>query len=809
MINTYDALGRVIHQEQRNGNDVIAETINDYFYDQAVDVGPHVQPTHMLGRLALATSPTGSEAFSYDTFGRINARVFTDKQGELYVEKHAFHGDGSPRTLDFLLPDAAFAPEQVTYQYDSAGRAKLTTYTKNGSTQKLFEAQAIDPFGRVRQARYGATTYTASYADLGRRLMNQAALSSPSGSRSISYQGYDPVGRERSRSEAKLTSGVSTEATTNWAYDALGRLTSAIQTRGTTTVFNQQFTYDPLGNLVSLSDTPGTGASTSTTLTYLGTDRDRICRIRHGSDTGTTCNVTYDEVGSIVVQPTPTGQRQYSYFADGSVRTITDTLGSAAQFRYDAFGQVQELDVTSSVSPDTRRDRRYGGLLAWRDVTTGGTATSILSRKVPSPDGSVATRRGAGGPWIFEFGEGRGNRFFVDQDGAFVQDVDYQPYGTATSTGAQPGSPQYSTEQWNGGDLLAAFGISHLGARLYDPAIGRFLSRDPLLIPRTAATTNPYAFAINDPVNYSDPSGLDHECDPDRDGAPCVNEKGEKGETTTDDDGSAAGGWRPIGGLDFDVPGETPVDPGYLAGGYKVPVVAGYAAAGQLFPEAIAGAAGAAGAEAAGTAAAGGAAVGGAVVGGIVVAAAVVIAAGVVTVALAPSGVGYPRCGDYNAHCWNDYIRRAKDEQDKSYRRTNINLDTGTIIAVSQLKDLSLSTSVMAYLSGKRLLLTRAAYDEFMAGPYLVAGPLEKGRAALFLMSVNIIANSPSPLVMGLPSSKSQLHKMSINDRIIFGTGYQLGITTSTDDGTAVRWAATKGIHLNVFEHAPARYISR
>src|SRR6185436_978832 len=72
------------------------------------------------------------------------------------------------------------------------------------------------------------------------------------------------------------------------------------------------------------------------------------------------------------------------------------------------------------------------------------------------------------------------------------------------------GTAQYSSEQWNGGDALEAFGLVQLGARIYDPIIGRFLSRDPLLIPRTAATTNPYAFAMNDPINGSDPSGLDN-----------------------------------------------------------------------------------------------------------------------------------------------------------------------------------------------------------------------------------------------------------------------------------------------------------
>jgi RHS repeat-associated protein len=506
LVNRYDALGRLVHSEQQNNGVADPDTVNDYAYDQAVTVAPQVTPTNMLGRLAQATSPTGTVSFSYDAFGRPNARVFTDNSGGSYIEKHTFRGDGAPTDLDLFLPDTGFADEHVHYVYDSAGRGKSATYTSGPDTQSLFAATTVDVLGRLRDAQYGAAHYLASYADTGRRLLNQVSVSSPLGSRSISYQGYDPVGRERSRNEVKDGSGTGTA--TSFVYDALGRLSSATQLAGAVAQFDQHFGYDPLGNILSISDTAGVAGATSTTLSYLNTDRDRICHIAYGSDSDTACNVVYDEVGNITSQHTATGTRQYAYFGDGNIRTISDDHGSVAHFRYDAFGEVQELDLTSTVSPDTRHDRNYGSLIARRDVTTGGATSTVWSRKIPGPGGLVATRHGAGGPWTFAFGEARGNRFFTDEHGAFVQDVDYQPFGTSKSTGAQPGSNLYSNEQWNGGDTLAAFGISKLGARLYDPAIGRFLSRDPLLIPRTSATTNPYAFANNDPVNASDRSGM-------------------------------------------------------------------------------------------------------------------------------------------------------------------------------------------------------------------------------------------------------------------------------------------------------------
>ena len=79
----------------------------------------------------------------------------------------------------------------------------------------------------------------------------------------------------------------------------------------------------------------------------------------------------------------------------------------------------------------------------------------------------------------------------------------------AASTGSEPDRPEYKSVQWNHGDALADFGLVYLGQRLYDPVIGRFLTRDPGLRLRSATTSNPYGFAFNDPINEPDPSGLD------------------------------------------------------------------------------------------------------------------------------------------------------------------------------------------------------------------------------------------------------------------------------------------------------------
>lgn len=51
-------------------------------------------------------------------------------------------------------------------------------------------------------------------------------------------------------------------------------------------------------------------------------------------------------------------------------------------------------------------------------------------------------------------------------------------------------------------------GLTHLGAREYDPSLGRFLSVDPVIDPSDPQQISPYTYANSSPVTSSDPSGL-------------------------------------------------------------------------------------------------------------------------------------------------------------------------------------------------------------------------------------------------------------------------------------------------------------
>jgi RHS repeat-associated protein len=84
-----------------------------------------------------------------------------------------------------------------------------------------------------------------------------------------------------------------------------------------------------------------------------------------------------------------------------------------------------------------------------------------------------------------------------------------------TPFGQDRGTPPagWPTERGFVGGTNDPTGLVHLGAREYDPAIGRFISVDPIQDLTDPQQWNGYAYAHNNPTTSSDPTGLiDSEC---------------------------------------------------------------------------------------------------------------------------------------------------------------------------------------------------------------------------------------------------------------------------------------------------------
>ena len=120
---------------------------------------------------------------------------------------------------------------------------------------------------------------------------------------------------------------------------------------------------------------------------------------------------------------------------------------------------------------------------------------------------SLIARTDTSGAARYYHYDGSGNvRAITDAAGAVVERYDYDAFGTLRNTppGGITNDRRFSGEQWD-----AESGYTFLRARYYDQALGRFVSKDRFSgSKRLPQTLNRYAYAVNNPVGLSDPSGL-------------------------------------------------------------------------------------------------------------------------------------------------------------------------------------------------------------------------------------------------------------------------------------------------------------
>jgi RHS repeat-associated protein len=188
--------------------------------------------------------------------------------------------------------------------------------------------------------------------------------------------------------------------------------------------------------------------------------------------------------------PVGGGGVKTSYRYDGDGKRVSRQRGAEAAtiYVYDAFGQLAA---------------EYGGV---QDLT--GT-----------------------GPWYLHTDALGSTRVVVDAaSGTVVRRMDYWPFGleknglisneTPHRTAADGyGVRQSPTHRFTGKERDAETGLDYFGARYMSAAQGRFTSPDPLLAsgrPEDPQSWNRYAYTLNNPLRFIDPSGMKevsaHEC---------------------------------------------------------------------------------------------------------------------------------------------------------------------------------------------------------------------------------------------------------------------------------------------------------
>ncbi len=177
-----------------------------------------------------------------------------------------------------------------------------------------------------------------------------------------------------------------------------------------------------------------------------------------------------------------------------SVRTVRQGVGSTVAYGYDGW----DRRVRRTTNAGTARYVYDGSQIAL-EVDGSGNVVAEYSY-FPGVDQPHTVKRG--GSVYYYLADGPGNVVgLLDASGTLVNEYHYSPWGEAEVEREGVAQPyRFTGRTWD-----RETGLYDYRARWYDPALGRFVSEDPIGL---AGGINPYAYVGNDPVNGRDPSGL-------------------------------------------------------------------------------------------------------------------------------------------------------------------------------------------------------------------------------------------------------------------------------------------------------------
>jgi RHS repeat-associated protein len=360
---------------------------------------------------------------------------------------------------------------------------------------------------------------------------------------------YDPYTRRITRTTIKPETAAGNVSDRNYTYDPAGNITSVEDKPQIGSTDTQCFRYNWVNQLTS-AWTPKAGVSclTDPAVPNLGgpaqywldwtfdSTGSRKTEISHAAAGNTTRTYTIPTGGAGVVRPhavttmttTAPGQSavtvNYQYDASGD--TVCRPTGATAntcptgtgsqELVWNAEGKLEQAKVNGTPTETNIYDAS-GNRLVRRDST--GTTVYLPGQEIRR-EGTVnkgtryylfagkvcASRNGSAISWLYSDHHGT-QQTAVKADTQAVTTRRQTPYGGARGT-----DPSWPNQKGFVGGDKDPTGLTNIGARQYDPVLGRFISVDPLLVVSDPAQYNAYQYGAGNPIGNSDPTGMGIEC---------------------------------------------------------------------------------------------------------------------------------------------------------------------------------------------------------------------------------------------------------------------------------------------------------
>jgi RHS repeat-associated protein len=551
----YDANGRLTSQW------TVVKGTTTFAYDADGNLltisSPHSTISYTydaLNRLATMSDGAGNSSFTYTNFGAFRSALASEDGP--WTGDTVSYGYSGPNLTSLavgswsqtITRDGALRPHSITspagtftYGYNGAGRRLASLQFPGGTTTFTYDAIGEPKTIQVKNSAQTLLDYHGYDYDLDGLVTNVTRLNSVNAA-----YGYDPIGQLVTAQGFESSGALRKNENLGYAYDASGNL--AFRTNNT---LLQSFTCDALNQLASVTragplTVVGSVTGAVTRLCVNGTNAQIYSDATFATANGLTLNdgnnlfvaAGSNAVGELVVSTVTRtrlpmsigflydlngnlvsdGLKSYAYDDADQLTNITVTGQWKTEFVYDGLGRRRitrdytYLPSSNSYLLTNEVHYIYDGMTVAQERDTNNVAQVTYTRGLDL-SGAFQGAGGIGG--LLARSEGSSHAFYhADSDGNISSLTDssgnvaarylYDPFGNLLGKwGALADANRY---RFSSKEAHGPSGMYYYGFRFYDPNLQRWLNQDPL---GEDAGANLHQFALNAPLNWLDPFGLE------------------------------------------------------------------------------------------------------------------------------------------------------------------------------------------------------------------------------------------------------------------------------------------------------------